>query len=173
MQEKETDKRERCFVFFCITLSPSSPGEPGGPEGPGSPCNNKRQGFWTVAHIKTNTPFIHTTKTTHSVSFFTRKSGQTIKPSVSLRSKERKVAHLFRTDGLQKHTLKKKKKTALWNMAQCYECGRRGTLGPDCPGMPLAPSDPGRPCKNNNSYVTRLLTDHCKHAMKARIRPAF
>lgn len=68
------------------------------------------------------------------MSFFTRKTSQTIKPSVSLKSKEKTQAS---NTLLNWHH-------EIW----CTEVHREyGTLGPDCPGMPLAPSDPGRPCK--------------------------
>lgn len=160
------------MFFFCITLSPSSPGEPGGPEGPGSPCNNKtsRCFFNSGTHQqKTHTPFTHTTKQLTLCPFSPGSPARPSNPRSPCGAKKEKLHTFF----VRKHTFKKKQHYEMWRSEVCYECGRRGTLGPDCPGMPLAPSDPGRPCKNNNSYVTRLLTDHCKHAMKARIRPAF
>lgn len=47
------------------------------------------------------------------------------------------------------------------------------TLGPDCPGMPLAPSDPERPCKKY-SYITLIQwTRITKNTMRNRIFLAF
>lgn len=35
-----------------------------------------------------------------------------------------------------------------YSVLKHFGCVRQATLGPDCPGMPLAPSAPGRPCEN-------------------------
>lgn len=75
------------------------------------------------------------------MSFFTRKSSQTIKPSVSLQREERRLS-TFSTGF--KWTLLNRP-FEIWCIEVHHERGRHSTLGPDCPGMPLAPSDPGRP----------------------------
>lgn len=78
---------------------------------------------------------------TYSVSFFTRKSSQTIKSSVSLKKKENCLSPSctgFKSMGQRTHI----KLIAVYS--------GQGTLGPDCPGMPLAPSAPARPCSKTN-----------------------
>lgn len=101
----ETQKRQVWNHHFSITLSPSSPGPPGGPWGPGSPYDDNKhsilnRGTHQIQHAKTfhganDEKNKQTKKRTHSVSLFTGKSSQTIKPSVSLRRSEENVTKAF------------------------------------------------------------------------------
>ena len=52
-------------------------------------------------------------------------------------------------------------KNTLLNWHQeIVKCWGHSTLVPDCPGMPLAPSAPERPCEKNNGYITGLLKEY-------------
>lgn len=171
MQEKETDRRERCFFSALPSLHPLQESQEVRRVRV-RPATTKRQGvFLTVAHINNKHTHLSHTPQNNSLCVLFHQEVRPDHQTLGLPAEQRKKSCTPFSYG--NTLLKKKQHYEIWRSEVCYECGRRGTLGPDCPGMPLAPSDPGRPCKNNNSYVTRLLTDHCKHAMKARRRPAF
>lgn len=95
-------------------------------------------------HLTQNTCFYGPTKTTNSVSFFTRKSSQTVKSSVSLKKKENCLS--TSCTGFKSKDRQGSHKT--WGI-NVYS--GQGTLGPGCPGMPLAPSEPARPCYNKQN----------------------